>query len=93
MAYAPTRQASLLISGRGYLHEKSKKHQRTVLTVWIGGDYIRLTNEGGSPLATKKFASVPALSGIQESRVKRHSDGPGAKSETGHDTASAVSVL
>ncbi|MFA6155416.1 MAG: hypothetical protein WC739_12310, partial [Mesorhizobium sp.] len=40
---------------------KSSKTSRWQLTVWIGGDYIRLTNEGGSPLATKKFASVPAL--------------------------------
>ncbi|PWJ93387.1 hypothetical protein C8D77_10152, partial [Mesorhizobium loti] len=29
------------------------------MTVLVGGDYIRLTNEGGSPLATKKFASKP----------------------------------
>ncbi|TGQ93176.1 hypothetical protein EN851_13615, partial [Mesorhizobium sp. M8A.F.Ca.ET.208.01.1.1] len=40
-----------------------------VLTVLVGGDYIRLTNEGGAPLATKKFASKTALSEIQESRV------------------------
>jgi hypothetical protein len=53
----------------GYAHEKSKKHLRWLLTVWIGGDYIRLTNEGGAPLATKKFASKTALREIQESRV------------------------
>ena len=53
----------------GYAREKSKKLWVGVLTVWIGGDYIRLTNEGGAPLATKKFASKTALSEIQESRV------------------------
>jgi hypothetical protein len=42
---------------RGYLHEKSKKHHRWLLTVLVGGDYIRLTNEGGAPLAAKQFAS------------------------------------
>ena len=52
-----------------YADEKSKKLWFGVLTVWIGGDYIRLTNEGGAPLATKKFASKTALSEIQESRV------------------------
>ncbi|MER9658107.1 hypothetical protein NKJ26_32685, partial [Mesorhizobium sp. M0152] len=36
---------------------KSSKTLNEQLTVWFGGDYIRLTNEGGSPLATKKFAS------------------------------------
>jgi len=36
---------------------KSSKTSNGLLTVWSCGDYIRLTNEGGSPLATKKFAS------------------------------------
>jgi hypothetical protein len=40
-----------------------------LLTVRRGADYIRLTNEGGAPLATKKFASKSALCEIQESRV------------------------
>ncbi|RWN47512.1 MAG: hypothetical protein EOS04_36345, partial [Mesorhizobium sp.] len=40
-----------------------------LLTLWMGADYIRLTNEGGAPLATKKFASRSALCEIQESRV------------------------
>jgi hypothetical protein len=35
----------------------------------MGGDYIRLTNEGGAPLAAKQFASEKALVRIQESRV------------------------
>jgi hypothetical protein len=48
---------------------KSSKTSNELLTVLVGGDYIRLTNEGGSPLATKKFASKPALCEIQESRV------------------------
>jgi hypothetical protein len=39
------------------------------LTGWEGGAYIRVTNEGGAPLATKKFASVSALDEFQESRV------------------------
>ncbi len=43
--------------------------RKTALTGWEGGAYIRLTNEGGAPLATKKFASVSALDEIQESRV------------------------
>ena len=42
---------------RGYLHQKSKKHEFLLLTVLLGGDYIRLTNEGGAPLAAKQFAS------------------------------------
>jgi len=42
---------------RGYLREKSKKHDEVLLTVLVGGDYIRLTNEGGAPLAAKQFAS------------------------------------
>ncbi|MER8854948.1 hypothetical protein NKI94_12015, partial [Mesorhizobium australicum] len=40
-----------------FLSQKVQKHLGTVLTVLVGGDYIRLTNEGGAPLATKKFAS------------------------------------
>jgi hypothetical protein len=42
---------------RGYLHEKVQKHDGWLLTVLVGGDYIRLTNEGGAPLAAKQFAS------------------------------------
>jgi len=41
----------------GYAHEKSKKLRKLLLTVLLGGDYIRLTNEGGAPLAAKQFAS------------------------------------
>ena len=36
------------------------------MTVWRGAAYIRLTNEGGAPLAAKKFALVERF---QESRV------------------------
>ncbi|MER8845730.1 hypothetical protein, partial [Mesorhizobium australicum] len=35
-----------------FLSQKVQKHLGTVLTVLVGGDYIRLTNEGGAPLAT-----------------------------------------
>jgi hypothetical protein len=58
-----------------------------------GADYIRLNNEGGAPLAAGKFSSTkPLLTKSREPR-KRHSDGPGAESETGHDFAFAKSVL
>ncbi|SFP67911.1 hypothetical protein SAMN03159463_04697, partial [Mesorhizobium sp. NFR06] len=50
-------------------------------------DYIRPTNEGGAPLATKKFASKSALCEIQESRVSDTRTAPEATSETGHDIA------
>ncbi|MET2833090.1 hypothetical protein ABVQ20_40080, partial [Mesorhizobium shangrilense] len=55
-----------------------------VLTVCRGGDYIRLNNEGGAPLATKKFASTTALREIQESRVSdtRTAPEPRAKRAT-----------
>ena len=46
-----------------------QKSSESLLTVRRGADYIRLTNEGGAPLATKKFASKSALREIQESRV------------------------
>ncbi|WP_292862397.1 hypothetical protein, partial [Mesorhizobium sp.] len=52
-----------------FLSQKVQKLCDGVLTVLVGGDYIRLTNEGGAPLATKKFASKVALDEIQESRV------------------------
>ena len=52
-----------------FLSQKVQKLSNGVLTVLLGGDYIRLTNEGGAPLATKKFASKTALREIQESRV------------------------
>jgi hypothetical protein len=38
--------------------QKVQKTSRSVLTVWRGAAYIRLTNEGGAPLATNKFALV-----------------------------------
>ncbi|WP_292502633.1 hypothetical protein [Mesorhizobium sp.] len=69
-----------------------KKDLKWLLTVWTGADYIRLTNEGGAPLATKKFASRSALCEIQESRVSDTRTAPSHK-RTGHDTASAMSVL
>lgn len=39
------------------LSQKIQKRRKRSLTVWEGGAYIRLNNEGGAPLATKKFAS------------------------------------
>jgi hypothetical protein len=39
------------------LSQKVQKHDEVLLTVLVGGDYIRLTNEGGAPLAAKQFAS------------------------------------
>ncbi|WP_292192664.1 hypothetical protein, partial [Mesorhizobium sp.] len=49
--------------------QKIQKRPKSLLTLWTPADYIRLTNEGGAPLATKKFASRSALCEIQESRV------------------------
>jgi hypothetical protein len=51
------------------LSQKIQKSSKSVLTVRVGADYIRLTNEGGAPLAARKFASEIALCEIQESRV------------------------
>ena len=72
---------------RGYLYKKSKKHLGLQLTVLVGGDYIRLTNEGGAPLAAKQFASETALCENSREPRKRHSDGPEATSGLGHDIA------
>lgn len=41
----------------GGLTQKVQKTLAAVLTPGTTPDYIRLTNEGGAPLATKKFAS------------------------------------
>ena len=64
-----------------FLSQKVQKLLGCVLTVWIGGDYIRLTNEGGAPLATKKFASKTALCEIQESRVSDTRTAPEPKAK------------
>ncbi|MDH6234049.1 hypothetical protein M2281_004662, partial [Mesorhizobium soli] len=41
------------------------------LTVWEGGAYIRLNNEGGAPLAARKFASEkPWLTKSSEPRER-----------------------
>ena len=73
--------------------QKIQKSSESLLTVWRGADYIRLTNEGGAPLATKKFASKSALREIQESRVSDTRPGQKRKCGLAHDTASAMSVL
>ncbi|MGX9180793.1 hypothetical protein ACWTU8_23435, partial [Mesorhizobium sp. BHbdii] len=54
---------------RNLSSQKIQKRPKSLLTLWTPADYIRLTNEGGAPLATKKFASRFALCEIQESRV------------------------
>ncbi|TIO06364.1 MAG: hypothetical protein E5X89_31805 [Mesorhizobium sp.] len=54
---------------RNLSSQKIQKRSKSLLTLWTPPDYIRLTNEGGAPLATKKFASKSALCEIQESRV------------------------
>ncbi|TPL37194.1 hypothetical protein FJ957_28770, partial [Mesorhizobium sp. B2-4-6] len=43
------------------LSQKIQKSSKSVLTRRRRSDYIRPTNEGGAPLATKKFASKSAL--------------------------------
>ncbi len=78
---------------RAGLSQKIQKSSKSLLTVWRGADYIRLTNEGGAPLATKKFASKSALCEIQESRVSDTRPAPKPKAERAHDIASAMSVL
>ncbi|MGX9080955.1 hypothetical protein [Mesorhizobium sp. 98Argb] len=76
-----------------FLSQKVQKLSGCVLTVWIGGDYIRLTNEGGAPLATKKFASKTALCEIQESRVSDTRTAPEPKAKRATTLRVAVSVL
>lgn len=76
-----------------FLSQKVQKLSNGVLTVLVGGDYIRLTNEGGAPLATKKFASKTALSEIQESRVSDTRTAPEPKAKRATTLRVAVSVL
>ena len=45
----------------GVPSQKVQKREKWLLTVRGGGDYIRLTNEGGAPLAAKKFALVTEI--------------------------------
>jgi hypothetical protein len=61
------------------LSQKIQKTSKCLLTLRRVADYIRLTNEGGAPLATKKFASKSALCEIQESRVSDTQPGPKPK--------------
>ena len=49
----PLGQPAIDKAGPKFLSQKVQKLWFGVLTVWIGGDYIRLTNEGGAPLAAK----------------------------------------
>lgn len=59
--------------------QKIQKSSKSLLTLWTPPDYIRLNNEGGAPLATKKFASKSALREIQESRVSDTRQAPKPK--------------
>ncbi|WP_345892458.1 hypothetical protein [Mesorhizobium amorphae] len=59
--------------------QKIQKSSKSLLTLWTPPDYIRLNNEGGAPLATKKFASKSALRENQESRVSDTQKAPKPK--------------
>ncbi|ESZ78557.1 hypothetical protein X726_00060 [Mesorhizobium sp. L103C105A0] len=63
------------------------------MTVLVGGDYIRLTNEGGAPLAAKQFASEKALVRIQESRVSDTRTAPKPEVERATTLREVMSVL
>ncbi|RUZ15600.1 hypothetical protein EN958_01835 [Mesorhizobium sp. M7A.F.Ca.CA.002.15.1.1] len=93
VASVPLGQLAIDRSGPKFLSQKVQKHYRCVLTVVVGGDYIRLTNEGGSPLATKKFAFKPALSEIQESRVSDTRTAPEPKAKRATTLREVMSVL
>ena len=72
--------------------QKIQKTSKSQLTLRRAADYIRLTNEGGAPLATKKFASkMPWLSEIQESRVSDTL--PGQKPKADWSTTSRLRCL
>ncbi|WP_246680499.1 hypothetical protein [Mesorhizobium sp. B2-4-13] len=81
LSRVPLGQPAIYKARPKFLSQKVQKHLGTVLTVLVGGDYIRLTNEGGAPLATKKFASRSALSEIQESRVSDTRTAPEPKAK------------
>jgi hypothetical protein len=66
-------------SSQQFSSQKNQKSSKSLLTLWTPPDYIRLTNEGGAPLATKKFASKSALREIQESRVSDTQQAPKPK--------------
>jgi hypothetical protein len=63
------------------LSQKIQKSSKSVLTVREAADYIRLINEGGAPLATKKFASEIALRRKSREPRERHSTGPKPKAK------------
>ena len=75
------------------LSQKIQKSSKSVLTVRVAPDYIRLTNEGGAPLATKKFASKIALCEIQESRVSDTRTAPEPRAKRVTTLREAMSVL
>ncbi|TPM31785.1 hypothetical protein FJ958_11715, partial [Mesorhizobium sp. B2-3-5] len=45
----PLGQPAIDNASAKFLSQKVQKLGRVVLTVLVGGDYIRLTNEGGAP--------------------------------------------
>lgn len=60
--------------------KKNEKSSKLLLTLPEAPDYIRLNNEGGAPLATKKFASKKRhLGETQESRVSDTQPAPKPK--------------
>jgi hypothetical protein len=63
----PLRQVWVSKPTPNFSSQKIQKSSKSVLTLEAAPDYIRLTNEGGAPLATKKFASkiAPELSEIK----------------------------
>ena len=80
-SFVPLGQPAIDKASPKFLSQKVQKLSNGVLTVLVGGDYIRLTNEGGAPLATKKFASRSALCEIQESRVSDTRTAPEPKAK------------
>ena len=65
------------------LSQKIQESSKSVLTHRGSSDYIRPTNEGGAPLATKKFASRFALVRNSREPRERHSDWPEAEKRCG----------
>jgi hypothetical protein len=80
-------------SGSKNSSQKIQKSSKSVLTRRRRSDYIRPTNEGGAPLATKKFASKSALYEIQESRVSDTRTAPEPKAKRATTLREVMSVL